>query len=109
MYSYTYTTNYTQYSRRAKASSFGVLEITYEEGNKIPQYLLPSLQIMHGSEQVVRIYLQNVNISDTSALLLSLDGIFMYTVQNFVQYFNEQYKISRFSQRDLYSTTIKMQ
>jgi len=81
----------------------------YAERNKIPQYLLHSLQIMHDNEQIVRIYLQNLNISDTPDLLLSLDGTFIYTAQNIVEYFNEHYKISRISKRDLYSTTIKMQ
>lgn len=88
--------------------SLGVLENKYAESNKIPQYLLHSLQIMRDNEQVVRIYLQNLNISDTPDLLLSLDGTFIYTVQNIVEYFNEHYKIYRISQRDLYSTTIKM-
>jgi hypothetical protein len=44
-------------------------------------------------------------MSDNSTLLLSLDGTFMYTVQNIVEYFNEHYKISRISQRDLYTTS----
>ena len=48
-------------------------------------------------------------MSDISALLFSLDGTVMYTVQNIVECFNEHYKISRISQRDLYSTSVNMQ
>jgi len=41
-------------------------------------------------------------MSDISALLFSLDGTVMYTVQNIVECFNEHYKISSISQRDLF-------
>jgi hypothetical protein len=70
------------------------------DAGELPRRIHRTFRNSDAGELPRRTHTTKCNISENPALLLSLDGTFMYTVQNNVEYFNENYKISRISQRD---------